>query len=31
MDSDNNKNEWWFRPALKIANPEIQTFDGEPL
>lgn len=31
LDSDKNKNEWWFRPALKIAHPEIQTFDGEPL
>jgi hypothetical protein len=31
LDSDKNKNEWWFRPALKIAHPEIKTFDGEPL
>lgn len=31
LDSDKNKNEWWFRPALKIAHPEIQTFDGELL
>lgn len=31
LDSDKFKNEWWFRPALKIAHPEIKTFDGEPL
>ena len=31
LDSDKNKNEWWFRSALKIAHPEIETFDGEPL
>lgn len=31
LDSYKNKNEWWFRPALKIAHPEIKTFDGEPL
>ena len=31
LDSDKFKNEWWFRPALKIAHPEIKTFDGAPL
>lgn len=31
LDCDKYKNEWWFRPALKIAHPEIETFDGEPL
>ena len=31
LDSDKFKNEWWFRPAMKIAHPEIKTFDGEPL
>jgi hypothetical protein len=31
LDCDKTKNEWWFRPALKIAHPEIKTFDGEPL
>ena len=31
LDSDKFKNEWWFRPSLKIAHPEIKTFDGEPL
>lgn len=31
LDSDKYKNEWWFRPALKIAHPEFETFEGESL